>query len=61
MMSGLSLSDFDFRRVPKNRDHLLRTSPGSDNIMPSLSQMYCELTFRASSMFRDLERRKSPL
>ena len=60
MMSGLSLSDFDFRRVPKNHDHLPRTCPGSNNIMPSLSQMYCELTFRASSMFRDLKRWKSP-
>ena len=52
-MSSLSLSDFEFRRVPKNRAHLPRTSPGFRSIMPSSSRMYCELTFRVPSMFRD--------
>ena len=33
-MSSLSLSDFELRRVPKNRAHLPRTSPGSRSIMP---------------------------
>ena len=60
-MSSLSLSDFELRRVPKNRAHLPRTSSGSRSIMPSSSRMYCELTFRVSSMFRNLHRWKSPI
>ena len=61
MMSSLSLSDFELKRVDKNRAHLPRTSLGSRSIMPSSSRMYCELTSRVSSMFRDLKRWKSPL
>ena len=38
------------------RLHLPRTSPRSRSILPSSSRMYCEFTFRVSSMFRDLQR-----
>ena len=60
-MSSLSLSEFELRRVPKNHAYLPRTSSGSRSIMLSSSRMYYELTFRVSSMFRNLQRWKSPI
>ena len=60
MMASLRLSDFALRRVPKNRAHLPRTSSGSRSILPSSPLMYCELTFRVSSMFQGLEALEEP-
>ena len=48
MMSSLSLSYFELRRVPKNCAHVSRASLGSRSVMPSLSRLYCELTLRVS-------------
>ena len=52
-MSSLSLSDYALRRVPKNRAHRPRTSPGFRSIM-LFSQNYCELSFRMSCVLTSL-------
>ena len=56
MVSNLSLSDFALKRVPTNRANLPRTCLGFCNILLSSSRMYCEVTFRAPSMFTELMR-----
>ena len=59
-MSGLRLSDFAFNRGLKNRARLPRIWLGSRRKAPSSSRMYCELTFRVSSIRKDLRRWKKP-
>ena len=59
-MSGLRLSDFAFNRGLKNRARLPRIWLGSRRKAPSSSRMYCELTFRVSSIRKDLSSWNKP-
>ena len=55
-MSGFRFSEFAFNRVLKNRAHLTRICLGSRSGAPSPSQIYCESTFRVSSIRKILRR-----